>query len=73
MEKRVKYGENWDKIATFFNGYNPEDLSSSCQKKLSQIQTGKWNLKQSIQLIVLIDYYGYGKWAPISKIMKLKS
>lgn len=72
-KKKLKYGENWEKISSFFNGFTTEDLSKHYQKHMCKIETGKWTLRQNIQLIVLVEYYGYAKWALIAKNMQFKS
>ena len=69
----MKYGDNWEKILTFLNGFTIEEVTGHFQKKLSKVLHGKWTFRQNMELLVLIEYYGYGKWAPISKAMKIKS
>lgn len=73
VEKRKIYGDNWEKIGYFFNGLSFENLYYYYQKNLSKAETGKWTLRQNLMLIVLVEYYGAGKWALISKKIKVKS
>lgn len=72
-EKRKIYGDNWEKICYFFNGFTFENLYYFYQKKINNADTGKWNKRQSLMLIALAEYYGQGKWALISKKLRARS
>lgn len=67
------YGDNWEKIGYFFNGFSFEHLYSHYRKNLVHVVKGKWDLHQNLVLIVLVDCYGVGNWALISKKLKDKS
>lgn len=73
QSKKARYGDNWEKICTFFNGSTFEDLYYFYQKNLTNIKPGRWSLRENIILIILVECFGVGKWAAISKAMKCKS
>jgi hypothetical protein len=68
------YGENWEKISQLMESRMLEDIYYEYHNRINpHLVTGRWSIRQTLMLIILLEHFGAKRWAIIAQKMLIKS
>lgn len=69
-----KYRENWVQISMFTEGRSPDELYYYYHRTINECRNkGRWLHSENLKLVILVEYYGRGKWNECYKVLRTRS